>query len=407
MGRKAADCNLMRGRATRRHAEAPHWPPVALSAPPRFALLYAAQFATVGVLQPFLPAVLAGHGLTPGQIAAILALASAVRLLAAPAVGRGADGIGDARSILVLAAGLAACMVTGFAWAPGFGALAAVAMLHALVSAPVVPLSDALCLSAARRLGFDYGRARSAGSASYIAAAVLAGFAVQAVGAVAVIWIASLCYLLTVLAARGLPRLEATGGGRGGFRAPFREPAFRWLLPLSALIQGSHALYYGFATLHWQATGLSSGVIGLLWAEGVVVEVLLFLSWGRPLMERLGPGGMALLAASAGLLRWSVTASTSWLPALIAVQLLHALTFGAMHLAAMRVLGGLPPGQAATAQTLHASLGTGLAMGVLTYLCGPLYASFGGAGFWAMAGLCALALPLAMQLRAVLRRRPG
>ncbi|MBL6078975.1 MFS transporter [Belnapia sp. T18] len=375
-----------------------------MSAPLRFALLYATQFATVGALQPFLPAVLAGHGLTPGQIAAVLAVSSAVRLLAAPAVGRGADGLGDARSILVLAAGLAACMVTGFAWASGFGALVAVAMLHALVSAPVVPLSDALCLGAARRMGFDYGRARSAGSASYIAAAVLAGFAVQAVGAEAVIWIASLCYLLTTLAARGLPRLEATGGGRSGFEAPFRDPAFRWLLPLSALIQGSHALYYGFATLHWQAAGLSSGVIGLLWGEGVVVEVLLFL-WGRRLVERLGPGGMALLAASAGVLRWSVTAYTSWLPALAAVQLLHALTFGAMHLGAMRVLGGLPPGQAATAQTLHASLGVGLASGILTYLCGPLYAAYGGGGFWAMAGLCAIALPLAVKLRLVLRRR--
>jgi PPP family 3-phenylpropionic acid transporter len=406
MGRKAADCNLMQGRATRRHAEAPICSPAAMSAPLRFALLYAAQFAAVGALQPFLPAVLAGHGLTPGQIAAVLAVSAAVRLLAAPAVGRGADGFGDARSILVLASALAAGMVTGFAWAPGFGALVAVAMLHALVSAPVVPLSDTLCLGAARRMGFDYGRARSAGSASYIAAAVLAGFAVQAAGAEAVIWIAALCFLLTALAARGLPRVEAAAGGRGGFRAPFREPAFRWLLPLSALIQGSHALYYGFATLHWQAAGLSAGVIGLLWGEGVVVEVLLFL-WGRRLVDRLGPGGMALLAASAGVLRWSVTASTSWLPALAAVQLLHALTFGAMHLGAMRVLGGMPPGQAATAQTLHASLGVGLASGVLIYLCGPLYAAYGGGGFWAMAGLCAIALPVAVRLHLVLRRGTG
>ena len=376
-----------------------------MSAPQRFALVFAAQFATVGVLQPFLPTVLASHGLAPGQIAAVLALASAVRLLAAPAVGRGADGFGDARSILVLAAGLAACTVTGFAWAPGFGVLIAVAMLHALVSAPMAPLSDALCLGAARQMGFDYGRARSAGSASYIAAAVLAGFAVQGAGPGAVVWIASLCFLLTALAARRVPRLEAAAGGRGGFGAPFREPAFRWLLPLSALIQGSHALYYGFATLHWQAAGLSSGVIGLLWGEGVVAEVALFL-WGRRLAERLGPGGLALVAAAAGVVRWSVTASTSWLPALAGAQLLHALTFGAMHLAAMRVLGGLPPGQAATAQTLHASLGTGLAMGVLTYLCGPLYADYGGSGFWAMAALCAIGLPIAAKLRLILRPLP-
>ena len=380
-----------------------------MSAQLRFALLFAAQFAAIGVMMPFLPAVLAGHGLTPGQIAAILATGSGVRLLAAPAVGRGADGFGDARSILVLAAALATCTITGFAWlpalwAPAYGGLLVVAVLHAMVSAPVVPLSDALCLGASRRLGFDYGRVRSAGSASYIVAAVAAGVAVQQSGPVAVIWLAAGCFLLTALAARGLPPLPAGGGGRIGFTAPFADPAFRWLLPLSALIQGSHALYYGFATLHWQAAGLSAAVIGLLWGEGVVVEVALFL-WGRPLVERLGPAGLAALAAAAGVLRWGVLAETAWLPALVAAQLLHAATFGAMHLGAMRVLGSMPPAQAATAQTLHASLGVGLASGLLTFACGPLYAHFGGGGFWAMAGLCALALPLTLLLRAALRRR--
>ncbi|MCB4822688.1 MFS transporter [Roseicella aerolata] len=370
--------------------------------PTRFALLFAAQFAAVGVLMPFLPAVLAGQGLGPEQIALILAAGSAVRLLAAPAVGRGADGFGDARTILVLAAALAACTVTGFALAQGFVALLLVAVLHAMVNAPVIPLSDALCLGAARERRFDYGRVRSAGSLSFILAAVAAGQAVQGFGVTSVIWLASACLALTALAARGLPPLRRGGGGRGGFRAPFASPAFRRILPLSALIQGSHALYYGFATLHWQAAGLSPGVIGLLWAEGVVAEVALFL-WGKPVADRLGAAGLAALAAAAGLVRWGVTAETSWLPALAAVQLLHAVTFGAQHLAAMRVLGGMPPAQAATAQTLHASLGVGLASGLLTFASGPLYAAWGGQGFWAMAALCALALPLAWRLKRALR----
>ncbi|MDB5371398.1 MAG: transporter, family, 3-phenylpropionic acid transporter [Belnapia sp.] len=384
--------------------------------PGRFALLFAAQFAAVGVLMPFLPVVLAGHGLTPGEIAAVLATGSAVRLLAAPAVGRGADGLGakgwgDARAILLLAAALATLTITGFAWAPSlagssYAALLVVAVLHAMVSAPVVPLSDALCLGASRQAGFDYGRVRSAGSASYILAAIAAGAAVQQAGPQVVLWLAAGAFALTALAARGLPALAGEGGGgRTGFTAPFADPAFRWLLPLSALIQGSHALYYGFATLHWQAAGLSASVIGLLWGEGVVVEVALFL-WGRPLVERLGPAGLAALAAAAGLLRWTVLAETTWLPALAVAQLLHALTFGAMHLGAMRVLVGMPPAQAATAQTLHSSLGVGLASGLLTLGCGPLYAAYGGGAFWAMAGLCALALPLTLRLRGALRHRP-
>jgi PPP family 3-phenylpropionic acid transporter len=385
-----------------------------MTLPARFALLFAAQFAAIGAMMPFLPAVLQSKGLSAEQVSAVLAAGSAVRLLAAPAIGRGADRLGDPRRVLALAAAVAGCTASGYALAPGGGGLAlaallSVALLHSLFLAPVVPLSDALWLGASRRLRFDYGRVRSAGSAAYIAGAVAAGQVAALAGPSAVVWLYAAGLLLAALAARGLPAAEDEGaarggGGRGGFAAPFREPAFRWLLPLSALIQGSHALYYGFSTIHWTAAGLSPGVIGLLWAEGVVVEVLLFL-WGGPLAARLGPAKLAALAAAAGVVRWGVTAETTWLPALAAAQLLHSITFGAQHLGAMRVLAGLPPGQAATAQTLHSSLGTGLAMGLLTLLSGTLYDRLGGGGFWVMAALCAAALPAVLGLRAALGRR--
>jgi len=369
-----------------------------VSVPLRFAILFAAQFAAVGVMLPFLPAVLAGHGLAPAEVAIVLAAGSAVRLVAAPLVGRGADALGDPRLVLVAAALLAGVTAAGFALAQAFLLLLVVSLAHSLAMAPVVPLSDALCLGASRRLGFDYGRVRSAGSAAFILAAAAAGQLAALAGVASTVWLFALCLLATAAAALTLPRAPAGPQDHGGFRAPFRNAGFRWLLPLSALIQGSHALYYGFVTIHWQAAGLSPAVIGLLWAEGVVAEVALFL-WGRRLADRLGAPGLAALAAGAGMLRWAVTAETVWLPALAVVQLLHAATFGAQHLAAMRVLARLPPAQAATAQTLHASLGVGLASGLLMLASGPLYAGFGGGAFWAMAGLCALALPVVAGLR--------
>jgi PPP family 3-phenylpropionic acid transporter len=388
-----------------------------MTLPVRFALLFAAQFAAIGAMMPFLPAVLQSKGLSAEQVSAVLAAGSAVRLLAAPAIGRGADRLGDPRRVLALAAAVAGCTAAGYALAPGgasaFAALLGIALLHSLFLAPVVPLSDALCLGASRRPSprLEYARVRSAGSAAYILGAVAAGQAVALAGPPAAVWLYAAGLLLAALAARGLPPGEEAGaaatrggdGRGGGFAAPFREPAFRWLLPLSALIQGSHALYYGFSTIHWTAAGLSPGAIGLLWAEGVVVEVLLFL-WGGPLAARLGPVKLAAVAAAAGVVRWGVTAETTWLPALAAVQVLHSITFGAQHLGAMRVLAGMPPGQAATAQTLHASLGTGLAMGALTLLSGTLYKRLGGDGFWAMAALCAAALPVTLGLRAALAR---
>jgi PPP family 3-phenylpropionic acid transporter len=121
-------------------------------------------------------------------------------------------------------------------------------------------------------------------------------------------------------------------------------------------------------------------------------------------VARLGPTGLSVVAAAAGVLRWAITAVTvdPWL--LFPAQVLHAATFGMQHLAAMAVLARIvPSSEAATAQTLHAALGVGLWMMLATLACGPAYAALGGAGFWGMAALCLAAVPAALALGRALR----
>ena len=106
------------------------------------------------------------------------------------------------------------------------------------------------------------------------------------------------------------------------------------------------------------------------------------------------------LAATAGLVRWVVAASTTDVTALALVQPLHRLTFAALHLACMRVIPAVvPPALAATAQAIYA-LGPAAATAVLTLASGHLYAHLGGRAFLAMALLCAAATPLALMSRA-------
>ena len=373
----------------------------------RFALMFAAQFAAIGVMQPFLPVLYAARGASAEAVGALLAAGSVTRLLAGPPGGRLADALGDPRLVMGVGAALAALASLGLLVAEGFWALLAVSVLLAVVMAPALPLGDAMAGRAARGSpGFDYGRVRSAGSLSFILVAAAAGWVADRLGATAIGAVLAACFAASALAVMLLPRREGAAARRGGgsFAAVLRLPAFRRLLPLSALIQGSHALYYGFGALHWQAQGHAPIVIGLLWSAAVLAEFFFFL-WGRGIAERLGVVGLALLAAGAGVVRWSIFALDPSLPVLFVVNLLHAATFGAMHLAAIRVLAeSVPAPLAGTAQTLHASLGVGLTMATLTLACGPLYAALGGAGYWAMAGLSAASLVAAWRLKAVLPR---
>lgn len=374
----------------------------------RHALLYAAQFLAFGVVLPFLPAALAARGLEAAEVALVLAAGSAVRLLAGPLGGRAADALGAPRAVLALAAACAALAASGFLVASGLLFLLAVHVAFSAAMAPIVPLTDAVTVAASRHARFDYGRVRAWGSIAFILAALLAGQVAGRFGAEAVVPLVVASLVVTAGAALLLPAAEMrpAEGPRGlaAFLAPLRIPGLRWLLVVSGLIQGSHAFYYAFGTLHWQAAGLGAGLIGALWATGVVAEIALFL-WGRGAVTRLGPIGLSVVAAAAGLVRWGATALTTDPLLLFPLQVLHAATFGAQHLATMAVLGRVvPPAGAGTAQALHASLGSGLSMGVLTLACGPLYAAFGGGGFWAMALLCGAAVPAALALGRALRR---
>ena len=107
------------------------------------------------------------------------------------------------------------------------------------------------------------------------------------------------------------------------------------------------------------------------------------------------------LAAGAGVLRWSVAAFTTSPGLLACIQPLHGLTFALFHLAAIQLIVAVAPVRlAATAQAIYGTLCVGLAIALLTFASGLLYARFGGEAFLLMAALCLVALPICAGLRA-------
>jgi len=383
----------------------------------RYLTLYAALYAGFGVQSPYLPSLLESRDLRPEAIALVLAAGSAVRLVAGPAAGRLADRLDAPKVILSLCSAVAALIALGYLPARGLWLLFAVGVFHSAALAPLAPLSDTLALGAAAaarsddavRRGFEYGWVRGAGSAAFILGSVLSGQAVGHFGIASVVWLNAALLATAAFAALLVPQLpptqdaaratEAKGGVRG-VGALLRLPLYRRLVLVAALIMGSHAMHDSFAVIRWAAAGIGPGTAGLLWSLSVAAEVMVFLFVGRPLLDRLGPAGAAMLAAAAGIVRWAVMAETAWLPALAAVEPLHGLTFALLHLTCMRLLAGCVPRHlAATALTLYGTVGIGAPATLLTLASGPLYARFGAHGFWVMAALCAAALPLARTLR--------
>ena len=86
-------------------------------------------------------------------------------------------------------------------------------------------------------------------------------------------------------------------------------PIYRRLLVGVTLLEGSHALHDSFSVIRWRSAGIDFFTVSVLWSESVFAEVVVFLLIGPWLIRRVGPNGSMVLAAGAGVLRWTVAGS--------------------------------------------------------------------------------------------------
>lgn len=374
----------------------------------RLSLFYAAIFLVIGLLVPFWPVWLESRGMTETEIGVLLAAAMLMRAASNPLVAQAADRHGSRRRMIVILSWGALAAYGLFVPAEGFWALLAVGIVASVFFSSMLPLVETVTMAKVQGDGLDYGRMRLWGSLSFILAATLGGWALVGRPDDMVLWMVLAALALVVAAAAAMPDAKVPAAmprRRAPLAGLLRDPRFVGFLLCASLLQASHAVYYGFATLHWRAAGHSATVIGALWAEGVIAEVVLFAFSGAA-VARLGPRGLLALAACAGIVRWSVLGLGTGLGALVAVQFLHAFTFGATHLATMHFIArNVAPEVAATAQSLYSSTAMGVVMGLVMMTTGWLYAAFAGGAFFAMAALSLAGGAMAAALAGSMRPR--
>ena len=361
----------------------------------RMALFYASVFIALGVHLPFLPVWLAAKGLDPQTIGVVLAMPMILRLFAIPLATRAADRR-DALRAVIMAATLAA--LVGFAMLGVTANPLAIAVLYALAATAFMllfVLSDVYALRGLAPHRRAYGPVRLWGSAAFIVANLAAGYLLDIIAARDLIWLIVGAVTIVLAAAWALPPLGTRASGSPSETPParvlLRDPGFIAVAAAASLIQGSHALYYSFSTIDWQAAGFGGGTIGVLWALGVLAEIVLFALSAR-LPAAFSPSVLILIGGGGALVRWTAMALDPPGALLPLLQCLHGLSFGATHLGTLAFIGrAAPAGLAATAQG-YLAVSTGVAIAAATGLSGLLYARFGGAAYGAMAMIAAAGL---------------
>ena len=219
-----------------------------------------------------------------------------------------------------------------------FAVLAAIAVLHG----PTVPMLDATVMDHLDALGGDYGRLRLWGSAAFVAGSLGAAPLVE-IASPRVLPVALLLSIVGVAPAfAGLPAGQL-GHPRsaGGVRRLLSRPMAAFLAT-AVLINVSSGAWQGFFAVHTRALGLPDATTGVAYGLAVIAEIALFF-WGRAVLARVDAPSLILFASVVTTLRWAGTAVATALVPVVALQLLHVVTFSVFHLSAMRLLSVMVP----------------------------------------------------------------
>jgi PPP family 3-phenylpropionic acid transporter len=368
--------------------------------PLRLAIYYGAFFSMVGVAMPYWPVWLQSRGLGPVEIGMVIAIGRWASIATTPMIAQLADRLGERRRILIVLATGVVCSYALYFFTDTFWQILLVSIPAAMFRGAIMPVGDSLTMMNAARGKVDYGRVRLWGSVTFILTSFAGGELLEHWPEDVVLWFILALGGVGVASCLMLPdtRTAPPPRRRGAFWQLARHPVILRFLCTAALLSSSHAVLYAFGTLHWRAAGVSDRIIGLLWAEGVVAEIILF-AVGAAVVRRLGPTRMMLLATAGGLVRWTMLGASTELPVLLFAQALHALTFGAAHLAAMHFISSAaPPGLSATAQSLYNALAMSATIAIAVPLSGPLFEVLGGQAYYAMTALSLAGGAMALRL---------
>lgn len=330
------------------------------------AALFCAYFAFVGVFSPYLSLFLSDRGMTIAQIGMLMALPQAVRIIGPPVWGWAAGHVAGEPAVLRLAAIAAVLSIGALAGADGFAGLAAALFAVCFATSGMVPIAEALTLRAVSGDLGGYGRVRVWGSIGFIGAVAVAGPLLDRYGMrLLPACLLALMGALAVIAFR-LPNQapKAAVGARARLRERIREPAIAAFFVSSALMIFAHAGLYAFYSLYLELHGYTRSLIGLMWAIGVMAEIVLFFGQRR-LFTRFGALSLLSFSFVVCVLRFALIASVDGNPGwLVVAQLMHAVTFGLHQSASMAMLHhwfagpGLARAQAAFAVASYGIGGT-------------------------------------------------
>lgn len=358
----------------------------------RLSGFYFFYFASLGVLIPYWSLYLKSLGFNSLTIGALIAILPATKLIAPYLCGWLADHTRRSMLIIRVTSILALLSFSLVFISQQLWWLTFAMLLFSFFWNAILPQFEVMTLN---HLGNDthrYSMIRLWGSLGFIVIVVLMGDLLQHYEIDLIPLVVLIAFICISLSSFIVPeKLNTPHAEHSSIWHVIKQPKVLAFLVVCFLMLCSHGPYYTFYTIYLQEQGYSSYMIGVLWAVGVLAEVIIFL-----LMHRLLPvfGARKLLIATLLLttLRWLIIGFfVNDLSMLFLAQLIHAFSFGVFHSVGISLVHEYFTGShQGRGQAIYASTSYGAGVAVGSLVSGAVWDQWGASVLFVFASCCTL-----------------
>lgn len=366
----------------------------------RLSGFYFFYFATLGAFLPFWSLYLKQIGFAAEQIGELTAIMVATKVIAPYFWSWLADRRGRCLGLIRFSMLLSLLLFAGFLYRHDYLWIALVTLSFSFFWNAVLPQFEAATMLHLRTEPQRYSRVRLWGSVGFIVAVLGIGLLLDYLSIEYLPWIIVVLLACNWLVALVTPEVldSLLPQAVASVFSLLIKPELLAFFLVYLLLQVSHGPYYVFYSVYLQQYQYSATMTGLLWALGVVAEILIFI-WVHGLFKRFSLRGLLCVSLLLTVVRWLMIAyGVTSLPVILAAQTLHAASFGVAHVVAIQFIHQYfgAAGHQSKGQALYSSLSFGLGGMLGSYYSGQFWDVIGGELVYVIAAwVCGLALLIA------------
>ena len=352
---------------------------------------YFIYFGVMGIFLPYFNLYCYHLNFSGFQIGTLSALRSVVMIMFTLIWSVLADRLQIRKPLYILCNFISTMIWAFFFFATDFKAMLVITIFYAVFYAPIISFLEAFTMDVLGQEKRSYGRLRVWGSMAFIITVIVLGRIIDLYSVEIIIALIFCGSLIQAAVSTKIPDVRIKKDASFTLQAKvLLKKRVGVFLFCAFLMLVSHATYYGFFSIHLENMGYGNTFIGIAWALATISEVMVMIKsdW---IFKRFSMENVLVFSFMVAALRWFAFFWAKSPPAILLLQMLHALTYGTFHVASILYIDALAPAETKTlGQAANNAVTYGLGLMVGFFVSGYFFESLGSFGLFFTSGFIAL-----------------